>query len=123
MAVGLGTIVLGFIPYVGCFSYLAQYCLLYAITLRRLHDCTAPEWVGNLYLGTYGAFSIISALVELSSQGVDFANSILRLFGDSLSGILIASAAASLIAFIYSLKDSNPEIDPVYGPSPKYGIQ
>ena len=56
LAIGIVTVVLQFIPYVGSFAYIAQYFLLYAITMRRLHDCSAPEWVGGVYLGTYGAY-------------------------------------------------------------------
>ena len=124
LAIGIVTVVLQFIPYVGSFAYIAQYFLLYAITMRRLHDCSAPEWVGNVYLGTCGLLSLIYALQGLAAQNVDIAYDIINWFSDSsLGGILIAASVGGLIAFIYLLKDSNPEVDPIHGPSPKYCIQ
>ena len=53
-----------------------------------------------------------------------FARDIIRLVGDGYGfyGLFAASGIVSLIVFIYSIKDSNPDIDPMHGPSPKYTL-
>ena len=54
-----------------------------------------------------------------------FARDIIRFIdseGTFFFGVFIIAGILSLIVFVYSIKDSNPEIDPMYGPSPKYTL-
>ena len=125
LAVGLGSVVIGFIPYVGNLAYIVQFFLLYAITIRRLHDCSAPEWLSRMYPGVFGLYSICMTLFGFyTDDPYGFARDIIRFLGDGnlFFSIFFLTGILSLIVFVYSIKDSNPEIDPMYGPSPKYTL-
>ena len=125
LAVGLGTVVLGFIPYVGNLLYIVQFFLLYAITIRRLHDCSAPDWLSKMYPGVFGLYSVCMVLFGFyTNDPHGFARDIIRFFGDGSGfyGIFILAGILSLVVFVYSIKDSNPDIDPMHGPSPKYTL-
>ena len=125
LAISLGSVIFGFIPYVGNLIYIVQFFLLYAITIRRLNDCSAPEWLAKMYPGVYGLYSICMVIFGFyTDDNYGFARDIIRFFGDGTSffGIFIGAGILSLIVFIYSIKDSNPEIDPMHGPSPKYTL-
>ena len=124
LAVFLGSVVLGFIPYVGNLAYIAQYFLLYSITIRRLHDCSAPEWLIKMYPGVFGLYSICMTLFRFyTDDPYGFARDVIRFFGGGFFyGIFILAGVLSLVVFVFSIKDSNPEIDPMHGPSPKYTL-
>ena len=125
LAVSLGAIVLGFIPFVGNLVYLAEFGLIYAITIRRLHDCTAPQWLCNMYPGVYALYSICMTLFGFyTDDHYGFARDIIEFLGDGnfFFTIFIGAGILSLVVLIYSIKDSNPDIDPMYGPSPKYTL-
>ncbi|MBP5715442.1 MAG: hypothetical protein J6X07_12235 [Prevotella sp.] len=120
----MGSVVLGFIPYVGNLAYIAQYFLLYSITIRRLHDCSAPEWLIKMYPGVFGLYSICMTLFRFyTDDPYGFARDVIRFFGGGFFyGIFILAGVLSLVVFVFSIKDSNPEIDPMHGPSPKYTL-
>ena len=126
LAVGLGSIILGFIPFVGNLVYIAQFFLLYAITIRRLYDCSAPEWLSKMYPGVFGLYSICMSLFGFyTDDHYGFARDIIRFIdheGTFFYTIFVLAGILSLVVFIYSIKDSNPEIDPIHGPSPKYTL-
>ena len=125
LAIGLGSLVLGFIPFVGNFVYIAQFCLLYAITIRRLHDCSAPELLVKMFPSMFAVSSICMAIFGFySDDPYGLARDIILLVGDGYGfyGLFAASGIVSLIVLIYSIKDSNPDIDPMHGPSPKYTL-
>jgi uncharacterized membrane protein YhaH (DUF805 family) len=125
LAVGLGSAVLSFIPFVGNLVYIAQFFLLYAITIRRLYDCSAPEWLSKMYPGVYALYSICMSLFGFyTNDPYGFAGDIIRFLGDGtfFFSIFVLAGILSLVVFIYSIKDSNPEIDPMHGPSPKYTL-
>ena len=126
LAVSLGSVIIGFIPYVGNLVYIAQFFLLYAITIRRLYDCSAPEWLCKMYPGIYGLYSICMTLFGFyTDDPYSFARDIIRFIdhdGNFFFTILILAGILSLVVFIYSIKDSKPEIDPMHGPSPKYTL-
>ena len=128
LAVWIGGIILSLIPYVGALVYLIQYGLLYSITIRRLNDVPAPEWFGKTYLGIYGAASILLLIWNLAVMNrVEFAGDLIYLIGDDTFGVLLALFMIGMciggIGLIYfGIKDSNPEIDPMHGPSPKYTL-
>ena len=124
LAVSLGTAVLSFIPYVGNLLYIVEFFLLYAITIRRLHDCSAPDWLCKMYPGVFALYSICMVLFGFYTDDPHgFARDIIRFFGDGgFIGILAGAGILSLIVFVYSIKDSNPDIDPIHGPSPKYTL-
>lgn len=124
MVVSLGVVVLGLIPFIGKFVYIVSFFLMYAITIRRLHDCSAPQWLCNMYPGVYGLYTICMTLILFySDDPFGFAGDIIRFFGSgTFYGIFTVAGLLSLAVFVYSIKDSNPEIDPMYGPSPKYTL-
>ena len=121
-------IVVGLIPYLGAFSHLLQYALLYSITIRRLNDIPAPDWFGKSLLGVYGATCILLALYELGyTYNVEYAWEIIDVIGYSTFGnmlrVFAIGLAIGVMGMIYfGIKDSNPEIDPIHGPSPKYSL-
>ena len=125
LAVGLSSVVISFIPFVGNLAYIAQFFLLYAITIRRLYDCSAPEWLSKMYPGVYALYSICMSLFGFyTDDPYGFARDIIRFLGDGtfFFSIFVLAGILSLVVFIYSIKDSNPEIDPMHGPSPKYTL-
>ena len=126
LVLALGSGVISLIPYVGNLVYIIQFFLMYAITLRRLHDCSAPDWLCKMYPGVFGLYSICMVLFGFYTDApYGFARDIIRFIdsdGTFFFSIFIVTGILSLIVFVYSIKDSNPEIDPMYGPSPKYTI-
>ena len=77
-----------------------------------------------MYLGVFGLYSIcMTVLGFYMDDNHGFARDIIRfLGGEFFYGILIAAGILSLVVFVYSIKDSNPKIDPMHGPSPKYTL-
>ena len=128
LVVCIGGIIVSFIPYLGAFSYLLEYALIYSITLRRLNDVPAPDWFGKAYLSIYGASSILLLIYVLGfTYDVGIAEGIIDLIGYSsfsnLMGVFYIGLFLGGIGMIYwGIKDSNPEIDPIHGPSPKYTL-
>jgi len=126
LAVLLLAVILGLIPYLDAFSYLIQFGLLSAITIRRLNDVPAPEWFGKIYLGIYGATTIILLIFTLASTyRLEIAEALIwdwSTFSNLMAvfSILLFIGAIGMIYFC--IKDSNPEIDPMHGPSPKYTL-
>ena len=124
LAVGLGSIIIGFIPYVGNLAYIAQFFFLYAITIRRLQDCSAPDWLSKMYPVVFGLYSICMTLFGFyADDHYGFARDIIRFIdrdGTFFYTIFALAGILSLVVFIYSIKDSNPDVDPIHGPSPKY---
>ena len=123
LAVSLGSIVVGLIPYLGNFIYIVQYILLYAVTIRRLNDCSAPTWLRNIFQGGFALTSFCMMMLGFALDGAEGAISFIEWFGEyGFMGMLIGGSILSIIVFVYSIKDSNPDIDPMYGPSPKYTL-
>ena len=120
---------MNFIPYLNAFSYLIQYGLIYSITLRRLNDISAPEWFGQVFLGVYGATSI---LLLINTLGLNYGLEMAQFFmydlvnistwGNMLTGFMILMFLGSAGMIYFGIKDSNPDIDPMHGPSPKYTL-
>ena len=79
-----------------------------------------------MYPGVFGLYSICMTLFGFyTDDPYGFARYIIRFIdsdGTFFFGIFIVAGILSLIVFVYSIKDSNPEIDPMYGPSPKYTL-
>ena len=128
LAVGLGCTILYLIPYLGALSPLIGLGLLCSATLRRLNDVLAPDWFGKAYLGIWGVSSILNVVYSLGVvYDVGFFEGFIYGFGrSSFEGIM---AIINIIAFVagiaflyYGTRDSNPEIDPMHGPSPKYTL-
>lgn len=128
LAVGLGCGILSFIPYLGALSPLISLVLLCSATLRRLNDVPAPDWFGKVYLGIWGVSSLLSVIYSLGVvYDVGFFEGFIYGFGRSsfegLMGIVLVLSLVPGIAFLYyGTRDSNPEIDPMHGPSPKYTL-
>ena len=104
LVVGIILLFIFSVPFVRLFALFAQLFLLYAITLRRLHDAFAPDWIGKTYLGFWLFYSIVKLI------GVSFLISI----------AWIGSLIMSIIVLVYTLRDSIPEYHPIHGFSPKY---
>jgi len=128
LAVCLGGLVLYFVPFLGGFSPLLMFGLLCSASLRRLNDVPAPEWLGKVYLGVWGLNALILSIYLLGNvYDVDFFRGFIRGFGrhsfeNLMSGIGFLMFIGSIPFIYYSIKDSNPEIDPMHGPSPKYTL-
>ena len=119
LAVGIGVFILSLIPYVNAFAYLIQFALIASITIRRLNDVPAPEWLGKAFLGINGMSSIVCCLGILADKGrwdsLETLGVLLIIFG-SLSFIL------GILILYFGVQDSNPYNDPKHGPSPKYSV-
>ena len=128
LAIGIVAVIISIIPYVGAFSQLISLALLYAITIRRLNDVPAPKWVGKVYIGCWLVCCIIMLIYSLGViYDVAFFEGFIYGFGRSnftnLMGIVyIVEVVVGVIGLYYFIKDSNPDIDPMYGPSPKYTL-
>ena len=128
LAVGLGCTILYFIPYLGALSTLISFGLLFSATLRRLNDVPAPDWFGKVYLGIWGIGSILNVFYSLGIvYNVGFFEGFIYGFGRSsfegiMAIILILEFVAGVAFLYYGTRDSNPEIDPMHGPSPKYTL-
>ena len=128
LAVCLGGIILYFIPYLGALSPLVMFGLSYSAALRRMNDVPAPEWFGKVFLGIWGAQAIIMLFYTLGLvYYVGFFEEFIYGFGrksfENIMSVVSLLMFVASIAFIYfGIKDSNPEIDPMHGPSPKYTL-
>ncbi len=128
LAVCLGGIILYFIPYLGAFSPMVSFGLLYSATLRRLNDVPAPEWFGKVFLGIWGVQAIFLLIYILGRvYYVDFFEGFIYGFGytkfeNTMSFVSLLMSVASIGFIYFGIKDSNPNIDPMHGPSPKYTL-
>jgi uncharacterized membrane protein YhaH (DUF805 family) len=109
------------ILYVDNFIILAQTFLLYAVFSRRLHDCSAPNWLYKTVLSSFLIWSLCVFIYGFAEDGIDLAKDAVNLLGENIFfAIIIVSNCWILVGLVYAIKDSKPETDPKYGPSPKY---
>ena len=118
--VGLGAVAFSFIPFIGKLVYIAQFLLLFSIILRRFNDCSAPREFAITYIIIYGLGCVFNTLCAFAEPGSDLYYSLIDILGDSFQTYGIIFLVISLIGLFYLVKDSNPEVDPIHGPSPKY---
>ena len=109
------------IPYVGSFVALAQAFLMHAVFSRRLHDCSAPNWLYNIVLYCVWLTALFTFINGFAVDGVHLAKDIIKIFGkQSFNSMSFGFFCWCLVGFVYAIKDGKPETDPKYGPSPKY---
>ena len=123
LAVSIGGVILSFIPYVGNLAYPAEAFLLYAIFLRRLYDCSAPDWLCKTVSSSLILTAVFGTIWGFALDGVDLAEDLIDLFGlDKYLLFMGVFGIWYIVGLIYAIKDSNPNIDPMHGPSPKYTL-
>ena len=120
LLVVIGSVVVGFIPFIGNLVYIAQFLLLFSIIMRRFNDCSTPQEFSIIYLVIYGIGCIFNTLCDFAEPGSKLYYSLIDILGDSFQTYGVLFIIVALIGLFYLVKDSNPEVDPIHGPSPKY---
>ena len=120
LLVVIGSVVVGFIPFIGNLVYIAQFLLLFSIIMRRFNDCSTPQEFSIIYLVIYGIGCVFNTLCDFAEPGSKLYYSLIDILGDSFQTYGVLFIIVAIIGLLYLVKDSNPEVDPIHGPSPKY---
>ena len=120
LLVVIGSVVVGFIPFIGNLVYIAQFLLLFSIIMRRFNDCSTPQEFSIIYLVIYGIGCVFNTLCDFAEPGSKLYYSLIDILGDSFQTYGVLFIIVAIIGLFYLVKDSNPEVDPIHGPSPKY---
>lgn len=122
LVVTIGCTIMCFIPFIGNLFYLVDAFLMYAVFTRRLNDCRAPNWLRNTVLASVGVSGFLQFVWGFAMEDIDLAVDFISLMGRNFYFMQLAFSLWYLVGLIYAIKDSDPEVDPMHGPSPKYII-
>lgn len=127
LASAIATGFLLLIPHWGNLAFIVYFILIYGVTIRRLNDVFAPEWIGTSFLLSYGMLTPLLAVNTLADNSVRLARDLKYLIGTETFSTLLEIAEilcvlSSIVVIIFAIKDGDPETNPLHGDSPKYMV-